>query len=200
VQKPGGMTLLINGMFEPYQQDEAIQVVDAEAGPGMTNEVVLRVIMTEAGDMGKESSILLESAGRFPIALLNTSAAVGPRDSSAASSSTRHVLVTKESPFTERTDFPRNNFFAIAKAADASSVVLTRSGEIGGPLLLTVQARPESPGHLTVSDVSGKLIGTLEPHVNAPAGHPQQVLRVEQDIDIALVICAVIATAKLGLR
>mmetsp|Transcript_116795 Transcript_116795/g.341979 ORF Transcript_116795/g.341979 Transcript_116795/m.341979 type:complete len:418 (-) Transcript_116795:34-1287(-) len=195
VREVQGVTLLINGEFEPHQQEEAIEVSKTD----ISGEVIVRAFLSETG---KDRGVLLESAWRFPIAFLDTSAAAGAVDGAAASTkprSERKVMISRASALSSRSQYPNDSYFAVVKALNATAVVMTRGSEPCGPVLLTVHTRVGS-SNLAVADAAGKLVASLEPRRNASAGQdPQHVLHVEHATDVAMVLCAVIATVKLGL-
>lgn len=194
VQTQQGVTLLVNGSFEPYQQEEVIDVSNTSR---ISSEVVLRIFMSEAG---KDSGILLESPQRFPIAFLHTGSAVGPKDAPKESPSVqqkKQVLISRASCLTARTGVKNDNYFGLVRPLEGSAVVMTRGGEPGGPVLLTVNARVGTC-EMSVADATGQIIASVQPRRQSQ--QPQHILHVQYDVDVAMVLCAVIAAVKLRQR
>jgi len=203
VDNPRGMALLINGQFEPNQQEEVVEVTSADA----SGEVVVRALMSETG---MDSGVLLESGHRIPIAFLHTHAAVGLRvlpsprggrpSPRGGQRKGRHVLVSRVSGLADQSGgHPNDDMdFALVQVTEGNVVVMTRGGEPGGALLLAVHVRPGSR-RMTVADAASKLVASVGPRRDGQQGPlPQQVLNVEHGVDVALVLCALISAVKLG--
>jgi len=191
VQQSRGLTLLVNGRFAPCQQEEVVEVCNADA----SGEVILRIFVSESG---RDSGVLLESGLRFPVAFLNTSAAAVPRGAPPLSpADRRQVLIYKAAAVSERGGMTQDQAFALAKLTDTGAVRVTRGADPGGMVLLTVNATAGGAS-VTVSSPLGSRMALLHPRLNAAAGRESLALHVERDVDLALALSAVIAAIKLG--
>jgi len=189
VHQPGGVTLQVNGLLAPYQQEEVLAVSHLESTS--VDEVIVRVFISESG---RDSGILMESAMRFPIAFLDTEKAVQPKGASPAPPSTRKVSISRAAPVSWD---PCATPFAVVKAEEPSHFVVRRGTADGSPgkELLSVVS-DESGSQSNVLDENHRLIAAMETRTD-PTGRPFYLVHIDQGVDAGLVLSGVISAVKL---
>eukprot|EP00747_Dinoflagellata_sp_TGD_P183598 gnl/TRDRNA2_/TRDRNA2_38565_c0_seq1.p1 gnl/TRDRNA2_/TRDRNA2_38565_c0~~gnl/TRDRNA2_/TRDRNA2_38565_c0_seq1.p1 ORF type:complete len:447 (+),score=77.94 gnl/TRDRNA2_/TRDRNA2_38565_c0_seq1:112-1452(+) len=192
VHQPGGVQLRVDGFISPFQQEEVIEVSKLE----IKKEMVVRIFISEGG---KDRGILLESALRFPIAFLDTSAAVSKKGQPPLPALNRRVLIYRASA--EMWDPTRHTPFAIVEAADGSNSRFcaypgANSGEQAGLPLLTVHLG-DGARVANIHGADGKLIASSEMSNTSTANNPSRKLQIGHGVDAGFVLCAFLAAVKL---
>mmetsp|Transcript_58779 Transcript_58779/g.136758 ORF Transcript_58779/g.136758 Transcript_58779/m.136758 type:complete len:215 (-) Transcript_58779:112-756(-) len=185
VQQAGGVSLLIFGHLAAHQQEEYVDVVNADV-PG---KVILRIYLSESG---KDSAVLLETAQRLPVALLDTGNAAGAKDKPLEGS--RHVLILLPTAFLQSgADNPQAQY-AIARVQSNTVVVARPKGQV----LLLVHTIP-GQSIMSVADANGSLVASMKPSRDRVGSHGAAlVLHVAPAADAALVLAAIVCARKLS--
>lgn len=175
-----GVMLMINGAILPHQQEEVLEVnkLDHEQG------VIVRVFISESG---RDSGILLESVLRFPIAFVNTASAVSSKGLRPPTEN-RHVSISRASPI----GGGEPNAAPFAIIANEGGQFVVRRGYEGGEVLHSVSMQGRSG---QVVDAGGRKIATID----SPSGLGKSMtVHVSANVDAGMILCSVIAAAKLS--
>lgn len=174
VNDPAGMAIIVHGAIMPHFQDEVFEVVECHD----ENALVARLYLLEKSQAG----ILVESALRSPIALINTAGAVAALGE--APPARRHVTISARSPFRGQEDDVKP--FAVAQHEHGKVVV--RGAGSDSPVLYTVtEVGPQS----NIVDASGREVASVSPYGNG------MIIRVAPGADGGMILCIVVAERKL---
>lgn len=178
VEQGGGVTLKINGAILPHRQEVVADVISLEHAQA----VVVRMFLSEAG---RDSGILIESATRFPLAFINTANAVNNKGVRPPKS--RQVSISGSSPLLGAE--PAATFAVAVPEGDSGSVVVRRNSK-DGLLMYTISTDAEGG---RIIDANGKQVAILKTNFG-----PDMVVWIGPGIDACMILCSVVAAAKLA--
>lgn len=181
VQQQGGVTIAIDGVITNQRQEEAFEVMKM----AQQNEVIVHIMASEAGE---DRGVLIETVLQFPVAFIDTSNALGHNGLGH-----RSVKICRASP----TWNPKAPPYAIVEAEGIHGCFAMRRS-CNGRVIITINK--DTSGHVSnIVDHCGRLLATTElRHATADVNRTTTIVHIQRGVDAGLVLCAVIATAKLS--
>lgn len=182
VEKHDGIKLSMVGKIGPEFQESAIDVfkaIDADSEP------IMHIYVSE---QGHDKGILLESSHGVAICFLDTSHAKAPPSGRA------HVSISRAAP--QAWD-PQVAPFAMIQRSNKGIIEARRGTADGseGTLMMTLREDP-SGVCASIYDSQDHLVANTEGSSQAWS-KPQTLLQIGYGVDSGLVICLVLAAAKL---
>lgn len=183
LRHPTGATLVINGGLAPYEQEEVLQVSNVED----SDTIMMRVYLSESN---QGSGVLVESADRLPVALIETRSAVRPAGKFLPPRHERKVRIFRGSPAQWEADSAP---FLSIEMHDDSGRFVARSGA-NGPVVLT--AGFDVNGKVgDIIDANNTLMAAVE--LRQSRGTFPLRLHVRSGVDAAVVVSVGVAMIKL---
>lgn len=190
-RRKGGITILMRGAVEPFQQNDVADVLQVSNG-----ELFARVVLAEQSGGG----IILETSIRFPVAYLQTCEAVAAPGGERPKSRRVVVYATGSSPTLITPLDGQPPFCTVTPERAGEGFVVWRGGnvEMPGAALLFVNTVPHG-AVVNVLDAYGRLLGAMEQRESGNLGglRPERLIHVENGVDAGLVLTAILATLKM---
>lgn len=181
VENQEGITFEFTGLILPHQQEETAEVTSMDHESG----IVLRIFISE---QNRDGGVLLESALRYPLAYLDTSSAVGAQGSPLPAGN-RQVTIGGAQTYRGPEPVPA---FAVVKVEGGTCTV--RRGSSHGLIMYTIPAG-EQRGSTPIIDAAGRQVASIRA---ASGGREGMTLWVAGGVDACMMICLVVASAKLS--
>lgn len=202
VNKPAGEMLFVDGEITPWAQEGVVAFRLAD----ITRTIVARCYISETRN---DQGAVLETSRSQSIAYINTSQAFrrSPIDTTQPAYKVEDIPSTKRYVALcrgKRGADPRAPPFAIVEAVSrraegfASQYVVSgcTSGDRPGPVLLHLIQGGSDADHISFLDAFGRLVATIEQRPSEEVEHRLH-MRIGCGVDAALVMCSLLAAAKL---